>query len=158
MDNFFEILIYLLIIISFLSGLFKKKNKQKRPPSQRTQTPQPNEREVTAAQSPPKEEYDILNELEDFFKVGDEKTETQQVRIPPEQKYEPVDFDEHIQDDQWHQPTASEHKVTDVWKEKQKEIIDKKSKIDSEIEQQAVEFEKYLKTCLNIPNSTGMRP
>ena len=145
MDNVFEILIYLLIIISFLSGLFKKKNKQKRPPAQRTGIPQPAERENTVAQTPVKEEYEILKEIEDFFKVGDEQTENQQTQIPSDQSSAPVDFEEHIQEDQWHQPTPSEHKYTDVWKEKQKEIGEKKSKIDSSIEEQAVKFEKHLK-------------
>ncbi|MBT8378749.1 MAG: hypothetical protein KJN64_05940 [Ignavibacteria bacterium] len=145
MDNFFEILIYVLIIISFLSGLFKKKNKKKRPPLQRPQTQDSVDSEPVAVQTPRKEEYDVLKEIEDFFKVGDEKTEAkpQQTSLPKTE--ERVSYKEHIDSDQWHQPTASEHKYTDVWKKKEKEVEVKKSKIDSEIEQQAVEFEKHLK-------------
>ena len=121
MDNFFEILIYLLIIISFLSGLFRKKDKKKRPPLQKPESQQPTERELSVAQSPPKEEYDVLKEIEDFFKVGDEQTETKKTRTPIEQTAEQIDFEEHVQSDSWHQPTASEHKYTDVWRKKEKE-------------------------------------
>lgn len=145
MDNFFEILIYLLIIISFLSGLFKKKDKKKRPPLQRPQTQDTVDGEPIAVQTPQKEEYDILKEIEDFFKVGDEKNETkpQQTSLPESEGK--INYKEHIDSDQWHQPTASEHKYTDVWKKKENEVKANKSKIDSEIEQQAVEFEKHLK-------------
>jgi hypothetical protein len=144
MDNVFEILIYLLIIISFLSGLFRKKNKQKRPPVQRPQNQDETYSEPAPVQTRQKEEYDVLKEIEDFFKVGDEQTETQsrQPEIPEEVKE--ADFEEHVQSDEWHQPTASEHKYTDVWKQKEKEVRKVKSKVDSEIEQQAVEFEKHL--------------
>ncbi len=145
MDNIFEILIYGLIIISFLSGLLKKKDKKKRPPVQNEQTQEPVEREATVAQTQQKPEYDILKEIEDFFKVGEQETGSQQTQTVPPQTFEPVEFEEHMQSDKWHQPTSSEHKYTDVWKEKQKELLDKKSKIDSGTEQQAVKFEKYLK-------------
>jgi hypothetical protein len=145
MDNIFEILIYGLIIISFLSGLFRKKDKKKRPPVQNEQTQEPIEREATVAQTQQKPEYDILKEIEDFFKVEGQETGSQQTQTGPPQNVEPVEFEEHIQSDTWHQPTASEHKYTDVWKEKQKELLDKKSKIDSGTEEQAVKFEKYLK-------------
>lgn len=147
MDNVFEILIYLIIIISFLSGLLKKKDKKKRPPVQRPQTQEPADREVTVARTSPKEEYDILKELEDFFKVGGPEAETGQSQpIPsPVESAESVDFDEHVQSDEWHQPTASEHRYTNIWKEKQSELSGKKSKIDSGVEEQAAKFEKQLK-------------
>ncbi len=145
MDNIFEILIYGLIIISFLSGLLRKKDKKKRPPVQNQQTPETIEREATVAQTQQKPEYDILKEIEDFFKVDGQETGSQQTQTVPTQTVEPMDFDEHLETDTWHQPTASEHKVTDVWMDKQKELLDKKSKIDSGMEEQAVKFEKYLK-------------
>ena len=145
MDNIFEILIYGLIIISFLSGLLKKRDKKKRPPVQNEQTQEPIERETTVAQTQQKPEYDILKEIEDFFKVGEQETGSQQTQTVPPQTVERMDFDEHLETDTWHQPTVSEHKYTDVWKEKQKELLDKKSKIDSGTEEQAVKFEKYLK-------------
>jgi hypothetical protein len=145
MDNIFEILIYGLIIISFLSGLLRKKDKKKKPPVQSPQTQEPIEREVTVTQTQQKPEYDILKEIENFFKVGEQEKGSQQTQTVPPQTVEPMDFDEHIETDTWHQPTASEHKYTDVWKDKQKELMDKKSKIDSGTEEQAVKFEKYLK-------------
>ena len=144
MDNIFEILIYLLIIISFLSGILKKKNKKKQHPVQRPQNQEPIEREATVVQTPQKSEYDILKEIEAFFKVGEEEIDTKQPQSTTETANE-IDFEEHIESDKWHQPTPSEHKYTDVWKDKQKELLNKKSEIDSGIEEQAVRFEKYLK-------------
>jgi hypothetical protein len=146
MDNIFEILIYGLIIISFLSGLFRKKNKTKKPPMPRSEIQDSTEPELTAVQTPQREEYDVLKEIENFFKVGDQETEQQQPQIAPQQQtVEKVEFEEHVQSDQWHQPTPSEHKFTDVWKEKQQELLEKTSKVDSGTEQQAAKFEKYLK-------------
>ncbi len=79
MDNLFEILIYVIIIISFLSSIFKKKKQQQqKPPMRQTQQEeyyQAEQTEVSVPQTQSKEEYDILRELEDFFKVGDVPTE-----------------------------------------------------------------------------------
>lgn len=145
MDNFFEILIYLVIIISFLSGLLKKKDKQKQAPVQKPQTTEYSEPEVTVVQAPQREEYDILREIEDFFKVGDQESKPQQTQTVPE--YQPkrdYEFEEHKQTEQWHQPTISEHQYTDILKKKQQEVTDKTSKENSTIEQQAVKFQKHL--------------
>lgn len=144
MDNIFEILIYLLIIISFLSGILKKKDKKKGSPVQRPQNQEPVEREATVLPTPQKAEYDILKEIEDFFKVGEEEIDTSQPQSTTQTTSE-IDYEEHIESDKWHQPTPSEHKYADVWKDKQKELLGKKSEIDSSTEEQAVRFEKYLK-------------
>ena len=72
MDNIFEILIYLIIIVSFLSSIFKKKKQQQqRPPARQPQHEETYQTEVSVPQTEKKEEYDILRELEDFFKVGE---------------------------------------------------------------------------------------
>ncbi|WP_337864504.1 hypothetical protein [Ignavibacterium sp.] len=71
MDNFFEILIYLIIIISFLSSFFKKKEPQKKPGSS---LPLPESKtkdySETSVESKPVESYDILKEIENIFKEG----------------------------------------------------------------------------------------
>jgi hypothetical protein len=70
MDNIFEILIYLFIIISIFSPLFKKKEKQPPVPPQRRRQPEP-EHIPTARTSVDNNEdsYDILKEIETFFKT-----------------------------------------------------------------------------------------
>ncbi|HSL89763.1 MAG TPA: hypothetical protein VK870_10700, partial [Ignavibacteriaceae bacterium] len=80
MDNFFEILIYLFIIVTFLSSIFKKKKPvpqkpEARVPQQREEvdisySPE-QEMESTPVKSSSTDEYDILKELEQFFKVGE---------------------------------------------------------------------------------------
>lgn len=72
MDNFFEILIYLIIIISFLSSFFKKKEPEKKPGSSLPVPPK--ERDTTLSSMETKSEtgtaesYDILKEIENIFK------------------------------------------------------------------------------------------
>jgi hypothetical protein len=68
MDNFFEILIYLIIIISFLSSFFKKKEPEKKTggasPFPKDETSDYEETKIETKQS---ENYDILKEIENIF-------------------------------------------------------------------------------------------
>ncbi len=91
MDNFFEVLIYLIIIISFLSSLFKKKEQPKAPPSQQGSVKkQPSdgfsefESESVEVES---SGYDILSEIENIFnqELGKPKQRTES-EIKPEPK------------------------------------------------------------------------
>jgi hypothetical protein len=146
MDNVFEILIYLIIIISFLSSIFKKKKQQpqKRPPVQKPQQEdyyQVERTEVSVPQSQRKEEYDILRELEDFFKVGDESPI--KVPLPQEQPEIVVTADEHKRGEIWQEKTKSEH-IADDWERKKEEVTKRVSRIDSNIEKQAAMFESSL--------------
>jgi len=71
MDDIFSILIYIIVIISFLSSIFKKK-KQEAPPQQRTRLPQDRIPVRTTRADVPQEnsaEYDILREIEAMFKT-----------------------------------------------------------------------------------------
>ena len=144
MDNIFEILIYLIIIISFLSSLFKKKKpQQKRPSSQHPKEEEYTGREVATAQTKPAEDYDILRELEDFFKVGDDsdggkETVSQQQTAPMT-----TSMEEHVESDSWHAPTESEH-VMDRWERKKSEVKKIMAGVDSAIEQKAALFEQSL--------------
>ena len=143
MDNVFEILIYLIIIISFLSSIFKKKQQsQKKPPVPQQQPEEHYQSEVEPPQAQKKAEYDILRELEDFFKVGDEST--QQETPVPQMKTESLpSMEEHINTDTWHEPTESEH-VMDDWERKRTEVKKIISSVDSSIEKKAAMFEESL--------------
>lgn len=69
MDNFFEILIYLIIIISFLSSFFKKKEpEQKRGGNQPLPKSEPSDYTDAKIETKPEESYDILKEIENIFK------------------------------------------------------------------------------------------
>lgn len=69
MDNFFEILIYLIIIISFLSSFFKKKEPEKKPgKSSPLPESKPADYSDSSVESKPVESYDILREIENIFK------------------------------------------------------------------------------------------
>jgi len=144
MDNVFEILIYVIIIISFLSSIFKKKKQQRqKPPAQQPQQEEYSQAEVSVPQTRPKEEYDVLKELEDFFKVGEESTRQQiPVPVPPEQPTIP-DMEEHIRTDPWNARTESEHYVDD-WERKKSEVKKIISSVDSSIEKKAALFESSL--------------
>lgn len=153
MDNFFEILIYLFIIVTFLSSIFKKK----KPVPQKPQTPVPQQREdveityspeqemeSTSVKSSSTDEYDILKELEQFFKVGDSQQKPApkpQPIIPPtrvEQKKKTVE-------DSWRTKTDSEHKYEDVWEKRTRDVAKQKSDVDSVTSRQAAKFEQMLK-------------
>lgn len=146
MDNLFEILIYVIIIISFLSSIFKKKQQpQKKPPVQQPQREdyyQVEKTEVSVPQSQRKEEYDILRELEDFFKVGDQ-TIDRKVPTPQQQTESLPSVEEHTKSEDWKSPTESEHYV-DQWERKKEEVTKRVSRIDSNIEKQAAMFETSL--------------
>lgn len=144
MDNVFEILIYLIIIISFLSSIFKKKQQpQKKPPVQRPQKDDYYQDEVVIPQTEKKEEYDILKELEDFFKVGEEPGKPQiPIPVPTEQQKVP-DVGEHTRSDNWQTSTESEHYV-DAWERKKSAVKKIISSVDSSIEKKAAMFEESL--------------
>jgi len=143
MDNLFEILIYVIIIISFLSSIFKKKKQQQQKPP--TQQPQPEDyyqAEVSIPQTKPKEEYDILKELEVFFKVGTEPTK-QEIPIPQEQPKKMTHIEEQTRTESWQTPTLSEH-VADVWERKKDEVSKRVARVDSSVEKKAAMFEESL--------------
>ncbi|MBE0571358.1 MAG: hypothetical protein IH618_07425 [Ignavibacteriaceae bacterium] len=147
MDNVFEILIYLIIIISFLSSIFKKKKQQQqqKPPVRQPQAEEYYQTETAEVTTPPsqqKVEYDILKELEDFFKVGDEQT---QMRIPPisqEQSRQQIPAEEKLSES-WRTKTESEHYVED-WERKKAEVKKRTSRVDSGVEKKAALFEESL--------------
>lgn len=84
MDNFFEILIYLIIIFSFLSSLFKKKEQEKKPGSTSPVPEREKEFSTSSVESGMEakhsESYDVLKEIENIFK------ENMGIPIPQNQK------------------------------------------------------------------------
>jgi hypothetical protein len=164
MDNFFEILIYVIIIISFLSSIFKKKRKQA-PPDQSRESSEYNtygsaeketKPEIPVTQQSQKSEYDIMKEIEDFFKVGGEQTESLPEKAESletkttvfDESKEQEKFKEHIPDESLHTTTLTEHTYSDFrgrQSAKREGTVEKKAvKVDSKIEEQAARFEKQL--------------
>ena len=153
MDNIFEVLIYLFIIISFLSSFFKKKKKelikkkliQSQTHDQQNISGDPNIKAIPTVQTQD-QEYDILKEFEDFFKVGQPKVESQ---IPTKtESFEKSDVSnkefKHVPEESFHKKTASEHTFVDPWDVKKSEIERRKKSIDSTVEKKATAFERYL--------------
>lgn len=153
MDNFFEILIYLFIIVTFLSSIFKKKKPAPQKPEARV--PQQREKvdisyspeqemQPTSVKSSSTDEYDILKELEQFFKVGEPQQKPApkpQPKIPPtriEQKKKTVE-------DSWRTRTDSEHKYEDIWEKKSRDVAQRQKDVDSLTSRQAAKFEEMLK-------------
>ncbi len=158
MDNLFEILIYVIIIISFLSSIFKKKQQpQKKPPVQQPQQEdyyQAEQTEVSVPQTQSREEYDILRELEDFFKVGDESTE-RRVPVPQHQPETVTTDEEHTRREIWQEKTKSEH-VADDWERKKSEVKKIISSVDSSIEKKAAIFEESLERKESVYSSIAL--
>ena len=154
MDNFFEVLIYLFIIISFLSSFFKKKKKivsQLKQSETQIAGQQSTSGVMDVEESPPvqsqPQDYDILKEFEDFFKVGPPGIESQ---IPTKtESFEKSDVSnkefKHVPEESFHTKTASEHTFVDPWDVKKSEIDKRKKSIDSTIEKKAAAFERHLK-------------
>lgn len=156
MDNFFEILIYLFIIVTFLSSVFKKKKPvpEKPQPQARQQTEDvdiiyspESEMESSSIKSSSTDEYDILKELEQFFKVGEPQKQPAPKPKPPvipqpvkvEPKRKPVE-------DSWRTKTESEHKYEDLWEKKRRDVAERKKEADSLASLQSTKFEELLKT------------
>jgi hypothetical protein len=158
MDNLFEILIYVIIIISFLSSIFKKKKQQQqKPPIRQTQQDeyyQAEQTEVSVPQTQSRGEYDILRELEDFFKVGDEST-VRKVPVPQQPAESVPTLEEHTKSEDWKTPTESEHYV-DQWERKKTEVKKIISSVDSSIEKKAAMFEESLERKESVYSSFAL--
>ena len=144
MDNIFQILIYLIIIISFLSSIFKKRNQQQqKPPVQQPKSDEDYQTQVAIPQTERKEDYDILSELEDFFKVENKLPEQEKTTISkPERPVSIIQSKEKSESNDWHTPTASEHSYTNDWDRKRSEVKKILGSVDSAIEKKAAMFEE----------------
>jgi len=152
MDDIFEVLIYLFIIISFISSFFKKKKKKQL--KQQVPGSQLNEQEhlqlpLQKAEPEVKEEpeIDIMKEFEKFFQVGGPQKKTSKEHNDKEMYEGAKDRDDYITvpEESFHKKTASEHTFIDPWDMKRTEIDKKVARVDKSIEEQASKFEEHLK-------------
>lgn len=153
MDNLFEVLIYAIIIISFLSSFFKKKEQPKQTPSQRSQKPDSISYQQESTKIEPEtisqknEDYDIMRELENLFKG--------EIKIPDQQPQSSSETSSNIPDRNLDR-TIDKRTVRKIEDQnyienkgiERKSSIDQrkkeKVKVDSKIEARAKEFEQVL--------------
>ncbi len=137
MENFFQILIYLIIIIVFLNSIFKKKDKEKPKVTLPRKTGTYNPLEQKTYDKNQQDDYDILQEIEGLFKnkttipVEKRKLEST-IEAATKRK---VSTSEHIEDKEEHEFDKSWHEITPF-----KRTV----KIDSTIEKEAEQFEHIL--------------
>jgi hypothetical protein len=151
MDDYFQYLFFLFIIISLLSSFFKKKNKPENKPERSLPDP-PSKLQRSSQQ----EDYDIMKEIENMFKPQSPQPEKQPERTSIEEKrYKPS---EHTEDPEWHEETTSEHASTlsehaatlsehrlENWDDKRKKAkTSNRQTLNEKILKEAEKFEKSL--------------
>ncbi len=151
MEDFFEIIIYLFIIISFISAFFKKKKPQQQKrqvPGSRLNEHELSEFPVQKAEPEVKKELeiDIFKDLEKFFNVGKPHKETSKEHNDKEMYEGAKERKDYIAvpEESFHKKTSSEHTFVDPWDKKRSEINNKVAKVDKSIEVQASKFEEHL--------------
>ena len=145
MDDYFQYLIYLFIIISFLSSIFRKKGKPQSKPEEPTPSPP-----VKPQRSTSQEDYDILKEIENMFKTQSPQAEAKPEKISIEGRKHETDS-EYLETEKWdeeiqseHGSTSSEHRLEN-WEDKRKKIEERKRQtLNEKIVKQAEIFEKNL--------------
>ena len=117
MDNLFEIILYTLIIISFISSLVKKKPQQNKTDGKQPVNPNTGRQNVAgniqenAKETSKPVEFDLAKEIENFFNVGQPAGTVKQADQNNEIKREiesRADFPE-VPEESFHTSTASEH-------------------------------------------------
>jgi hypothetical protein len=166
MDDLFQYLIYGILIFSFLSSFFKKKEQPKQTPLPKAKQPdsmsypklQSDVGDVTASQK--QGEFDILRELENMFKG--------EVNLPPKQSPKQTQYEEYAQNKiedknletitdrrtlrnvdqnpsvEYKQSVEERNYIEPKGTVEQNKWTKKKSKIDPKVEASAKEFEKVL--------------
>ncbi|MGE5811037.1 MAG: hypothetical protein ACM339_06010 [Ignavibacteria bacterium] len=174
MDDFIQILIYLIIIISFLSSVFKKKEKKEPSQSIPQRRPQPGIPDAYETAKTNEDETDIFREISDLFKAElPQKPDPDRRKTTIEQRSESVPTSSEHSSEEYkktesehvsyerekssieHSPTYSEHNLDLSWHQPTEWIKKKKPKIDASIEKRADSFKKLLekkRTETNIYN------
>ena len=119
-----------------------------------TQQEEYSQTEVAVPQTQSRGEYDILRELEDFFKVGDEST-VRKIPVPQQPAESVPSLEEHTKSEDWKSPTESEHYV-DQWERKKTEVKKIISSVDSSIEKKAAMFEESLERKESVYSSFAL--
>jgi hypothetical protein len=143
MDDYFQYLFFLFIIISLLSSFFKKKKPESKPENS---IPGPPAKPQRSSQQ---EDYDIMKEIEKMFKTQSPQPEKQPENIPTkEKKYKPSEHTEdpewHEEDPEWHTEDPSEHRLEN-WDDRRKKAEAKSRKtLNEKILREAKMFEENL--------------
>lgn len=144
MDNFFEILIYLIIIISFLSSFFKKKEpEQKRGGNQPLPKSEPSDYTDATIETKPEESYDILKEIENIFKenmgVPVPKTERENKTVIQQKEEEKIQdaFDRNYDKEDVRRVSAESRAI---------KSRDNSKRLDEKTLREAEKFEELLKS------------
>lgn len=142
MDNLFEILIYLIIIISFLSSIFRKKTRPKPPAETEQTTDREPVQPMAASSSDTSDDYDIVKEIEKLFKMeteGDIQKPEPAKTLPSQTKRTTIESMK--EEGKVSAPSAA---AMNRWEAERKRVEERKGKIDSSIEVQAKKFEQLL--------------
>lgn len=153
MDDYFQILIYLIIIFAFLNSLFRKKNKVETPPRPSDSRDTENENTYSApddAQIEKQNEYDILKEIEGLFKGESDSTGRRKMESEIEKaKMRKVPREEHVEDKEWHsldkeshEQSADEIQLNRSWHSITP--FKRAPAVDPAIEKEAEKFERML--------------
>lgn len=154
MDDVFQILIYVLIAVSFLSSFFKKKKPVKQPADE-LQQKDSNLKVESVVESPPfskakTRDIDILKEFENFFNLNEPAAPPKKITVPKHDDKQLYDGarnrDNYIKvpEESFHQPTSSEHSFINPWEQKRKEVEKQKKSITEEIEKKASKYKENL--------------
>ena len=158
MSDYFQIIIYLIIIFAFLNSLFKKKEKtppgtSNSPDSQRKST-RPSQ---SYDQSPKQTEYDIMKEIEGLFKgeidytgrrnMESDVEKAEMRKVPVEEHTEDKEWHTedtawHTEEKEWHEQTMKEHQLDKSWHSIT--AYKKPAALDATIEKEAERFERML--------------
>jgi len=114
MDNFFEILIYLFIIVGFINSFLKKKKKKEQNDHKANDTPVYQEQTKATDFGVKKEEpsgKDILEEIQTLFNPPINKPKEDDQEAFGE-LWKTESYNEHYQQDDYHEPTKTEHEMT----------------------------------------------
>jgi hypothetical protein len=167
MDDFFQILIFIIIIISFLSSIFKKKEKQipVPPVKQKPDISSNDNEDYNTGVKTKEDEYEIFREISDLFKTDiPQRTQTGQKPIKIRERTQNENLpssSEHVSTEYGkttsehasyetdlssteHDRTYSEHTIDPSWHKPKDWAKEKKRKVEPAIEKQAEEFRKLL--------------
>jgi hypothetical protein len=174
MDDYFQIIIYLIIIFAFLNSLFKKKDKGEAPKRTAGSSPQQQRKTYSSGETEQKRqnEYDILKEIEGLFKgektypSADRKAESdieiaEMRKVPAsehteDKEWHTEDEEWHSENKEWHTENKEWHTESDEWHEKSttEHELDKSwhsitqykrtNPVDAVIEKEAEKFERML--------------
>ncbi len=165
MNDYFQILIYLIIIFAFLNSLFKKKDKKD--PPRPSNSPGPGTKDTYTSdyeQKAKQSEYDILKEIEGLFKGEHDYSSQRKMesdiekadmrKVPRSEHTEDKewhtgdsewhtgDSEWHTEEEEWHEQSTSEHQLEKSWHSITQ--YKRAPEVDTAIVKEAKKFEQML--------------